>query len=262
MNISDSVEITHDGLTYRIFLSLDSQKCFKCKKTGHVAVHQNCLKCKKPVHVAVQCPNTLQQSTIANLNEGPAIQPSEKNTEKMNTYIHTPQLNEKSQLTNNIEIDTANDTTTTAPFSKGPFSETLTPEAETTDGQVAAPLFAKPEKTNSEKHKSESSPNLSQDAFEQIEVIMESSKSSFVVNSNQLKSLLENVHGSKDPIAIANEYTRDIKGLIEAPVSVYPHIQDRTVKNRCTRLRKKLEKHLKNNTNDNLSDTSSIDSTW
>nr|CAI5844802.1 unnamed protein product [Callosobruchus analis] len=73
MNIPDSVEITHDGLIYRIFLSLDSQKCFKCKKTGHVAV---------------QCPNTLQQSPLPNLNEGPAIRPSEKN-HRTNEYRYS-----------------------------------------------------------------------------------------------------------------------------------------------------------------------------
>nr|CAH7716692.1 unnamed protein product [Callosobruchus chinensis] len=36
--IPESIEINHEGLKYRIFLSLDSQKCFKCKQ-GDILPH-------------------------------------------------------------------------------------------------------------------------------------------------------------------------------------------------------------------------------
>nr|CAH7745740.1 unnamed protein product [Callosobruchus chinensis] len=39
--VPESLEITHENLTYRIFLSLDNQKCYKCKLSGHVAAQCN-----------------------------------------------------------------------------------------------------------------------------------------------------------------------------------------------------------------------------
>nr|CAI5863365.1 unnamed protein product [Callosobruchus analis] len=35
--LPESIEINHDGLSYRIFMTLDSQKCYKCNLTGHIA---------------------------------------------------------------------------------------------------------------------------------------------------------------------------------------------------------------------------------
>nr|CAI5843031.1 unnamed protein product [Callosobruchus analis] len=37
INLPESLEIIHDAVTYRIFLSLDSHKCFKCNRQGHIA---------------------------------------------------------------------------------------------------------------------------------------------------------------------------------------------------------------------------------
>nr|CAI5858078.1 unnamed protein product [Callosobruchus analis] len=64
MNIPESIEITHEGLKYRVFLSLDGQTCFKCKQGGHIAA---------------QCPTTIQQSTIlANENSSAPSRPTEE----------------------------------------------------------------------------------------------------------------------------------------------------------------------------------------
>nr|CAH7721113.1 unnamed protein product [Callosobruchus chinensis]CAH7734258.1 unnamed protein product [Callosobruchus chinensis] len=62
--IPESIEINHEGLKYRIFLSLDSQKCFKCKQGGHIAA---------------QCPTTILQSTIpAKENSSASSSPTEE----------------------------------------------------------------------------------------------------------------------------------------------------------------------------------------
>ncbi|CAH2009193.1 unnamed protein product [Acanthoscelides obtectus] len=44
--IPESLVISHGGLSYRIFLSLDSQKCFKCNQSGHIA--NNCRSTSQP----------------------------------------------------------------------------------------------------------------------------------------------------------------------------------------------------------------------
>nr|CAH7717239.1 unnamed protein product [Callosobruchus chinensis] len=62
--IPESIEINHEGLKYRIFLSLDSQKCFKCKQGGHIAA---------------QCPTTILRSTIpAKENSSASSSPTEE----------------------------------------------------------------------------------------------------------------------------------------------------------------------------------------
>nr|CAI5819543.1 unnamed protein product [Callosobruchus analis] len=64
MNIPESIEITHEGLKYRVFLSLDSEACFKCKEGGHIAA---------------RCPTSIQQSTIpANENSSAPSPPTEE----------------------------------------------------------------------------------------------------------------------------------------------------------------------------------------
>nr|CAI5818455.1 unnamed protein product [Callosobruchus analis] len=64
MNIPESIKLTHESLKYRVFLSLDSQTCFKCKQGGHIAA---------------QCPTTIQQSTIpANENSSAPSSPTEE----------------------------------------------------------------------------------------------------------------------------------------------------------------------------------------
>nr|CAI5840462.1 unnamed protein product [Callosobruchus analis] len=64
MNNPESIEITHESLKYRVFLSLDSQTCFKCKQGGHIAA---------------QYPTTIQQSTIpANENSSALSPPTEE----------------------------------------------------------------------------------------------------------------------------------------------------------------------------------------
>nr|CAI5825573.1 unnamed protein product [Callosobruchus analis] len=64
MNIPESIEITYEGLKYRVFLSLYSQTSFKYKQGGHIAA---------------QCPTTIQQSTIpANENNSAPSPPTEE----------------------------------------------------------------------------------------------------------------------------------------------------------------------------------------
>nr|CAI5866660.1 unnamed protein product [Callosobruchus analis] len=64
MNIPESIEITHEGLKYHVFLSLDSQACFKCKQGGHIAA---------------QCPTTIQQwTTPPNENSSTPSPPKEE----------------------------------------------------------------------------------------------------------------------------------------------------------------------------------------
>nr|CAI5866419.1 unnamed protein product [Callosobruchus analis] len=147
MIISESIEITHEGLKYRAFLSLDSQTCFKCKQGGHIAA---------------QCPTTIQQSTIpANKNSSAPSPPTEETsspTEETSphteetpasieeTSVQYDEITEPSQKQETKDTAQTNtrseiDINTVVSTAKRGFSEALTPEDEST--RTESLIFAK-----------------------------------------------------------------------------------------------------------------------
>ncbi|CAH2012152.1 unnamed protein product [Acanthoscelides obtectus] len=141
-DIPESIEITHNDLTYRIFLTLDSQKCYKCKLIGHIAA---------------QCPSIQisQTSTESETLNDELSNPSENQvvsditTEDSTTaHIHLPKENTKAITnenshqhpqntnTNTISLrgeETSNNDELITPSisSKRSFSEILTPTEDT-----------------------------------------------------------------------------------------------------------------------------------
>uniref|UniRef100_A0A6P7FGR0 Uncharacterized protein LOC114329991 n=1 Tax=Diabrotica virgifera virgifera TaxID=50390 RepID=A0A6P7FGR0_DIAVI len=64
----------------------------------------------------------------------------------------------------------------------------------------------------------------------------------FIINSHQLKQLLENTYGSRDVLSIAEDFTEDIPKLIDMLEELHPHANTKKLKTRVTRLKKKLLK--------------------
>lgn len=62
--------------------------------------------------------------------------------------------------------------------------------------------------------------------------------------SIELKCIIENSFGKSDPLCEARRLTDDIPGLLQTLTEIYPHITDKSIKNRCTRLKKKLKHQL------------------
>nr|CAH7735449.1 unnamed protein product [Callosobruchus chinensis] len=254
--IPESLEVTHDNLKYRVFLSLDSQTCFKCKLPGHIA--SQCPEANPP------SPTNLLQQTTQHTQAIQSVTPTDKTQAHANPTVTPAPSAQPEPIVQLSNIHHSRQQTTKITednnTSKRGVSEILSPTAESITGNSGTPTFKAPQSTKTKKLKTDScSSHISEEQMKPIREFMESKTSYLELNCHQLKSLLENTHGVQDILGIVNEYTTDIKSLIETLLLVYPHITDRTLKNRCTRLRKKLE-HLENNTTDSLSDTSSIDS--
>ncbi|CAH1991466.1 unnamed protein product [Acanthoscelides obtectus] len=277
-NLPESLEITHDNITYRIFLSLDSQKCFKCNRQGHIAsqcpfstqLQTNIIETPPQSTNQLETANTQQvneqQITTASSHE-PATSQYTTNTQEAEVQSHIKPIQTEQQNTVALHDLTCNNQTDTqtSTSSKRNFSEAISPTTPIHDPSsdlTNSPIFPKPKNTRIKKQKTNSQPSyISQEAYEDVKTFIDAQTPAFILNSDQFKSLLENTHGTHNIMSIIQDYTDYTKGLIEMILLVYPHIADRAVKNRCTRLRKKLERYTDNNINECLSDTSSMDST-
>nr|CAI5857718.1 unnamed protein product [Callosobruchus analis] len=270
MNIPESIEIIHEGLKYRLFLSLDSQACFKWKLGGHIAA---------------QCPTTIQQSaTPLNENSSTPSPPTEETlspTEETSSpteetspltsieetsmqYNETTEPSQKQETKDTTQTNTRSDIDIKDVVStaKRGFPETLTPENESTSDSTTGPISVKLRVAIAKKLKADSPLKLSPDALESLTTFMENNKSSLGINNTQLISLLENVHGVQNVITVVKDDTSDIEALTETLLLIYPHIPVKTIKTRCTRLRKNLGHYLDSNADDHASDASSTDSTF
>nr|CAI5820179.1 unnamed protein product [Callosobruchus analis] len=176
MNIPESIAITHEGLKDRVFLSLDSQTCFKYKKGGHIAA---------------QCPTSIQQSTIpANENSSTPSPPTEEASspteetsspteetspptqetsspteetpapieESSMQFDETTEPSQKQEIIDTTQTNTRSDidTNTVVSTAKRGFSETLTPENESTSNSTTGPIFVNPRVAVAKKLKADS----------------------------------------------------------------------------------------------------------
>lgn len=228
----DSIEILHDEVFYRIFLSRDSQTCFKCKRSGHIAS---------------QC--TTQS------NPPPAMSP------KTTTNEQSSQENSSILTTDEITTIDMTDESYTQPSNKRSVSEILTPTSEEIPSiSNVAPenqIFKTPQLTlNSKKHKLEACTPLNMKLLQDTKTFIDSHTPPLILNTEQLLDLFDNTHGSKDVLAIVKDYTTDIPALITMLEKVHPYITDRNLKTRCTKLRKKLQKQFECVTYEPESDSS------
>ncbi|CAG9815998.1 unnamed protein product [Phaedon cochleariae] len=160
VTIPESIMITFDDTSYRIFLSQDGLTCFSCKKAGHISS---------------QCKTSSNETTVVSNTEdisGDPQQPSD------------PQV-----------LPTLNTVT-----SKRPVEDILTPTEEITETdkeETTDDPFIKPSKTSRAK---KPKPNQQiEDSFKPTENFIKTHSPAFVLNYTQIKDLFDNAWGSTDP---------------------------------------------------------------
>lgn len=229
VTIPESILITFDDTSYRIFLSQDGLICFSCKKAGHISS---------------QCKTSSSESTNAR-----NIEPSSRGPEPTiisNTDV-TPGHPQQSPDTQGLSPLNTGLTVT----GKRPVEDILTPTEESTETDKQEPVddpFIKPSEISRAKK-----PKVKQQIdhlFKPTENFIKNHSPAFLLNYNQIKDLFDNAYGSIDPVSVAKNYTNDLLALVNMLTEIYPHFVERSIKSRCTKLRKKLLKHLGGETND------------
>ncbi|CAH1978020.1 unnamed protein product [Acanthoscelides obtectus] len=225
--IPESLVISHEGLSYRIFLSLDSQKCFKCNQSGHIA--NNCRSTSQPstsnmddtvlpsssvkpnnnMSSSIQLEPTITQAAEVRQTQLPILTEESPNRQTISTP--QPILSQSKEL--NIEMPPTPSVATTDHASntgKRSFSTIVTPtsDVETSSTPTSGPTFIKPAKASVKKPKIDSQQAvISDQAYEPAKRFIDTNQDLLVLNSIQMKSLLENVHGTQNVISVVNEYT-------------------------------------------------------
>lgn len=69
---------------------------------------------------------------------------------------------------------------------------------------------------------------------------METNPNKYIISYEELTDLIDNAHGNKNKIALAQEYTPNIQQLIKTLNDLYPLLDDSNMKNRFTRLKNKI----------------------
>ncbi|KAG5880899.1 hypothetical protein JTB14_000985 [Gonioctena quinquepunctata] len=135
--------------------------------------------------------------------------------------------------------------------SKRNVSEILTPTSEDT------PTFTVPRDIpKMKKTKQDNTYTIEPELMQDIEYLISQEQTPPIINAGQLKDLIENTHGSKDALSLSKDYIEDTPGLIELLTKIHRQIDNRSLKVRCTKLRKKLQKQLESETYEPQSDSS------
>lgn len=250
--LTDSTTVHYDGSTYRIFFTTDEMSCFNCHQTGHLAG---------------QCPshNTSNQHKTTNLGSAPME--SEQFRGK-SCDIPDPAIN--GENTGAVDIQSHNDLTKEIPTT-GPSlpSKSVFPTNEAknneeiptkdniaslnnnkrclqTDSSLPSTVSNTTETKNMEevskqpkKKKKKKEKNM-EELITPIKHIIEDTQNNFPLTYIQFKSFLENSFSANDPILIAADYSQDISSITKMMHNLYPHLTNKTIKGRFTRIIKKI----------------------
>lgn len=216
-----SILITYEETLYRIFISTDEMTCFLWKQKGHIAN---------------ACPN-IHQPQAANPDLTDIIQNSSKRLA----------LTSSNSSTSNIQ-STAEESCTTSPFlSPSPPPTTESSSFPTSPSNVAKKQRLPTTQAKTKKIKRstsvESLPNL-EASFSHIKTLFENNPSQCPISFDNLKSFLENTFGNPDPLTEALRFTKDVNDIITTMQYICPHVPERALKSRLTRIVSKLKRQL------------------
>lgn len=239
INLPSSVLIKFEETNYRIFLSFDQLICFSCKLPGHIA--DQCPQQNKNMNDTSDVESTYsdhsEPENIANKHshqtfamitqEQTSLKRNAPSSTSQSTQEHLPQISEL-QDEDNININQPEsirskipETNKTKRLKKSDSVESLTP----LDEQLSP-----------------------------VKNMLEKNPKHYILNFEQLTDFLENVHGSPDALSISKNYTNDTDELLNMLEGIYPLLNHRSIKNRITRLGKRIKQQLEKVSKNNVAD--------
>lgn len=252
--LPSSIAIKFEDTNYRIFLNFDEMKCFICKQEGHIAR---------------TCPSqntSLSQTTLSTTSQGGSELPQESNTSPSRDIPTmsrggAEQLQESSPIVDNVTKDNQSSDIDSESHHHLQNKRTATTIESTSTSNIpdevgnASETDKRPDrfkipKTSKQKRlkrsPSEEKPTPIEEIMEPVKEYFQKDITTSLLTYDQLVDFLSNVEGNPDPISVARDYTDDIPKLLELLAKLYPIFKHRSIKNRITRLRKKMLHQLLN----------------
>ena len=247
--IPELFKIKYDDTNYYIYASTESTKCFICNLEGHLAKN-----CKNTVDRNLITENVLDHSNIQNSQDQespPLVIEKEIFT---GAIVETPEVNE--------HMDTSTIMNRKRPIPPSTTSETSSNINEGgTQPQTLSLVQEQPPTLNLEnkdnkfkkpthkKKKTKYADNEDKLNIDELllpaKTLIENSNSTYVLKYNELQEFLEKSQGCSNIFQLSQEYSTDTAGIIKLIGDCYPHINDRYMKARLTRTKKKLQsQHL------------------
>ena len=252
--IPESVQINYDGTTYWIYMSTDSTNCFICKQSGHVA--KLCPQAMDSFPVLTQSYDTESQPII---KENIDNNYQDKNKENSNLATkRPPPSSTTSERTQDPDKQKINFIPNTQSVS---LQKILTPDEANKNTEFKKPAHKK-RRTNMDTIQNETITIEKKKQLERsllaIKQQIDTDSAKYNLTFDDLKNFLENSHGQHDVIKIAENITTDTKNLVNAMNEVYEHLNDKSMKSRFTRLKKKLQQHYNSEIDSKGSSTSEL----
>lgn len=251
--LPSSILITHDNTQYRIYLSDDNLKCYICKSPGHIA--RRC-----PTQILGQAQTIVSPTTADKSDQilNQTILPNTSNPpEERNVHLADKPTTRDVPVQPVTSKRPAETISTPSEFSTDEFFPQIDNLDEAQVSQIILGDSQKNPKRSSKKMKKSDSkenlPNLNKsmstesltsvrDSLQPIENPLKENEISTDLNFEQITDFIENAYGCKDPLSLAQQYTENIPGVVQLLEDIQPYLTSRNMKNRCTRLRKKIVK--------------------
>lgn len=239
--IPESLQISYEETSYWVYLSTDSTSCFICKQSGHIA--KLC-----PKFIAPQSTPDTPVTQLPKVNE--------PNSESdLQDEIEVPQLQIADNTNKGIKrppppSTISEDSSPKSTASAGSGHNVLTAKNNLAPTFTEDDMnFKKPKKQSIKKLKSLLNPSEDEptvipndldDKLQTIKNMIEQSPNEYVLNYSRFKSLLVESNNPATLTETIQNLSNDSDSLIKMIDNLYPHLNDRVVKAKFTKLKKKL----------------------
>lgn len=242
-----SIELIYENEKFRVYLESDKLICYKCKSEGHMAMTchnlslpQNHVQDRLEINVS----NTTDDATLEQL----------ENVRRRN--------NEK-RLRQHTSSDASSDASTNGETSSK-AAKLIPAEPLYIDvSQIPPTLLQKAVnarkriKTNSEEselteektiEESESpKQKTTEELLSPIKQIMNEDPEDYCLTYTDLYNFINELKGNPNKIAVCKSYTTELNHLRDTLIRLYPHLEDRNMKNQFTRIQKRITCYLNGN---------------
>lgn len=241
--LPEHIQIIFDNTEYWIYISTDNITCFICKEVGHLAKHCHTTN--------IQSTDTMKTKTYPSIITTPESPSTNIPSNEINNTESKEIQDRRDTVTLNTDssLDDKINSPNTSGIKRNRSEASLSSEATAVPSKLSQ--FHVTENTESNMNTSTSTSKLNKKKTKlassiDINLFPESVKehvinTGYPLNLEQFKNFLQQTYGHPKTMELAKNFTEDIPALIKMLQNTYIHFNERSIKNRITRIIKRLQ---------------------